>query len=195
MKGQIFWNKYKQILPLLMLAIYCAGIIQTVISGVVEIEGEMYPYILDIRQYLGIAAVIVGFISFMFFRKYYKYVLILTLFMGIFNLIVFSAFISTQSFSFNSLTVSFQPSAFYATCLAALLNLRRLSNAVVSRFFSEKTNEEMKQDHSDRHAEDVKRFKEMFKLRSKEELIEIIADQRFTPAAREAAEQLLTEKQ
>lgn len=189
---QKIFHRHKQILPLLLLIGYSADAIATAIRGQVLMAGEIYDYKLTGRHELAIAVLAINVVVYFFFRKYYPYALGLTLAAGCFNLLVFSALRTDYRFGLGSLrTPSFQPAAMWAGLLAYLLNFNRANRFIRSQLFPKRTTDEIVRDHQASFKEETEKFINRYQNYSNEELENMIAENKFVPAAVEAARQLL----
>jgi hypothetical protein len=133
-------NKLKrqlQILPLLLLTAYCIDAIFTAVRGTVIMAGISYDYELTTKHYIAFVAIAVNIVIYFFFRPLYKFTFILTVAIGLFNLMTFSALETTQRFAFKSLKVSFQPSAFFAGLLGYMINFKRLNKFIIDNLTNE----------------------------------------------------------
>ncbi|RZJ50133.1 MAG: hypothetical protein EOO44_16965 [Flavobacterium sp.] len=133
-------NKLKrqiQLLPLLLLTIYCIDAIFTAVRGTVVMAGITYNYELTIKHYIAFVAIVINIITYFFFRPLYKFTFILTVAIGLFNLMTFSALETTQSFAFKSFKLSFQPSAFLAGLLAYMINFKSVNKFIIDNLTNE----------------------------------------------------------
>lgn len=189
---KLYFDRYKQLLPALVLAIYSILAVMTAIQGTVVIAGESYDYSLTIRHYLAFAAVILNVVGFFTFRRFYKYVLLTTIVLGIFNYITFSALETTRSFNIGGLRFGFQPSAFFAGLVAYIANRKKVNKLIIDLFRSSPDYEE--KNAKVYWSESVNKFKEQYKNYSSEELDEILTEKKYVAEALEAARQLRSER-
>jgi hypothetical protein len=190
-----FFTKLKQqrqLLPLLLLVIYCIDAIISAIRGKVEMNGVTYDYSLTIKHYIAFAAISINFLTYFFLRPFYKYTQGLTVAVGLFNLMTFSTFETTQSLALNSLNVSFQPSAFLAGHLAYIINFKRVNAFAIDNLTSKHTSEESEKV---KFAEGVEIFKRKYESYTIEALTEIMTANKYVPEAKEEARQLQRERQ
>jgi len=113
-----------QLLPLLLLTAYCIDAVITAVRRTVVMAGVTYDYELTIKHYIAFGAIGINFLTYFFLRPFYKYTLGLTVAVGLFNIMTFSALKTTSSFGINSLQIAFQPSAFWAGLLAYIINFK-----------------------------------------------------------------------
>lgn len=184
-----------QILPVLLLTIYCIDAIVTAMRGTVVITGTTYDYDLTIKHYIAFGAIGVNFFTYFFLRQFYKYTLGLTIAIGLFNLMTFSALQTTSIIGINSLKIGFQPSAFWAGLLAYIINFKRINEFILDNLVTKQTPEEQERIEKVRFAEEVEKFKGKYKSYSAETLTKIITANKYVPEALEAARQLLNERQ
>lgn len=189
---KLYFDLYKQLLPVLILAIYSILAVMTAIQGTVVIAGESYDYSLTIRHYLALAAVIVNVIGFFTLRRSYKYLLLATIVLGIFNYITFSTLETTRSFNIGGLRFGFQPSAFFAGLVAYVVNGEKVNKLIIDLFRSSPDDEEKNAKAS--WSDSVNKFKERYKNYSSEELDEILTEKKYVAEALEAARQLRSER-
>lgn len=187
-------KQHRQIIPLLLLTAYCIEVGVAAIKGWADMAGETYEFALSTKHYIAFGAVTLNFLAYFLLRNLYKYILGLTVVIGLFNVIVFSVFETTQSFSLNSLKISFQPSAFLAGLLAYILNFKKVNNFILDNFRTVQTPEEQDKFEKVIFDEETQKFKERYKSYSNEDLTEIITEKRYVSGAIEAARQLLDER-
>ncbi|MFY7732087.1 MAG: hypothetical protein ACOVSR_01300 [Bacteroidia bacterium] len=184
-----------QILPVLLLTIYCIDAIVTAMRGTVVMAGITYDYELTIKHFIAFGAIGVNFFTYFFLRQFYKYTLGLTIAIGLFNLMTFSALQTKSIIGINSLKIGFQPSAFWAGLLAYIINFKRINEFILDNLVTKQTPEEQERIEKVRFAEEVEKFKGKYKNYSAETLTEIITANKYVPEALEAARQLLNERQ
>jgi len=115
-------KKYKSLIPATVLLLLSAWTFASFFIG---------GFSLAKGHYFGLAAALISFISFFAVRQYYKYVLGLTLLLGLFNVINFTPGESNVSLHFTSLKISFQPVSFFVCVLTVLLLLPKKSEVTV----------------------------------------------------------------
>jgi hypothetical protein len=183
-----------QLLPVLLLTIYCIYAVITAMRGTVVMAGTTYDYELTIKHYIAFGAIGVNFFTYFFLRQVYKYTLGLTIAIGLFNLMTFSALQTTSSFGINSLKIGFQPSAFWAGLLAYIINFKRINQFILDKLVIKPKSGIQQRIEKARFAEGVEKFKEKYKSYSAETLTEIVTLSKNVPEALEAARQLLKER-
>lgn len=197
MRRQQIWTTFgrqRQLLPLFMLAAYCINAVVAAVRGKVVLAGDTYDFELTIKHYIAFGAIGLNFLTYFLFHRLYKYTLGLTITVGLFNLMTFPALETTRSFTFNSLKVSFQPSAFLAAMLFYIINFKRANEFVIDILTNKPTPQQQDKIARVRFQESVSKFKEKYSNYSVEMLTKIVNEKRFVPEALEAAEQLLRER-
>jgi hypothetical protein len=169
-------------------ALFCCVTILHVIQGTIEFNGNTYSFILTLKHYGGFLAVTISFVSFFFFRHYYKFILSGTLFLGLINLLNFSALNTTVGLTIGSIGVGFQPTSFLIILLTLVINIRRVNSVF-----------KLKPEHAvefelRRRSEQIEKFKEQYSKLSSEQLNSVLIDNRYATEAKEAAQQLLIER-
>jgi hypothetical protein len=161
-----------------MLAVWGALIGQTV--------GDTTHY-LQLTQFHYFAFILIGslLISFFFFRKYYKYVVVVALFAGVFDLACFSGADAIIMIGGKKSKLTLQPLSLVVAFAFFIINYNR-----ISEWFKEK-NEPRPEviPGNEKNA-----FIEKYEHLSDEELYTIRGDKRYVPAARVAAEYIISER-
>lgn len=125
-----FFQRYKQLLPLLLLTVYCLSALVAFMRGIVVTDDVTYGITLTAKHYLAFCAIVLNFLIYYLFRKFYKYSLALTILAGLFNAMVFPLSNASAGIDVNSLKIMVQPSAFFAGLLAYALNFKRINNTL-----------------------------------------------------------------
>lgn len=183
----LIYKKHKQILPLLLLAAFC------VVTAVTVLASDKV-YILNAKHYAAFIAVAINFVLYFGFRRYYKFGIALTLFLGLFNALLFSIDDTKAGVKIIDLWIMVQPTAAIATLLLYILNFKRANRWVVGLLQPYSQPGEKEAYHKKLFEEEVKKFKERFRTLSAEELAEKHKTGHLTAAAREAIRRLLDEK-
>ena len=129
------------------------------------------------------------FLSFFIVRKYYKYVLGLTLFFGLFSLLNFTVTAYSWNLTLGGLSITVEPVALLVGILVIVINFDK-----ISRLWNTKRKETI-QDANDEFESDLLKYKVQYRNSSSEELQKVANDIRFKPGAIEAAKQVLKERQ
>jgi hypothetical protein len=119
-----FYQKYKSLLPVILLTFFCIPLIISIYTGKFTFNNEEFIFHPGLKHYFALAAVILCYSSFFFYRAYFKYILLLTIIIGLFSAIQFTTYLSTNTFTTSFITLRFQPAAFYAGLLAYILLFR-----------------------------------------------------------------------
>ena len=188
-------KKHLQLLPLLLLTIYCADAIVASVQGTVDMAGVPYYYTITTKNYLAMTAVALNFVFYFAFRPYYKFVLLITIALGIFNFLVFPALETTVSYKLNGIKISFQPSAFFAGLLAYMINFKRVNNYILTNLSNKKSAKEIEDMQMNHFVNEVQGYKIKFDGYSTESLREITEANKLVPAAVEAARQLIRDRE
>lgn len=197
MRKRQIWTTFRQqrqLLPLLMLAAYCINAVVAAVRGKVVLAGDTYDFELTIKHYIAFGAIGLNFVTYFLFHRFYQYTLGLTITVGLFNLMTFPALEMTRTFAFNSLKVSFQPSAFLAGLLFYIINFKRANEFALDVLTNKPTAQQQAKIDRARFQESVSKFKEKYSNYSVEMLTEIVNEKKFVPEALEAAKQLLSER-
>lgn len=189
------FKEVRQLLPLLILAMFCANLVILAVVGKADSGGKIYDFSLTFWHFSAILLVAICFVFYFFYEKYLNYILGATILLGVFNLIGFSAFRISVGFFVNRLEVSFQPHAFCAGLIWFLLNVRTLIKSAFTGLQPAMNSVESGQVAYEGFNEAKEEFKERFVSYSDENLLEVIRDHRFVPAAKEAAVDLLSDRQ
>lgn len=186
-------NNQKQILPLLLIIAYCIEAIVKAVRGEAELAGIKYEFTLSTEHYIAFGLVFMNLLIYFFIRKFYKYTLGLTIAVGLFNIVTFSAIRTTTSFGVGSLAVSFQLEAFWVGLLPYIINFKKVNEYVIDNLTTKSRTEEQKNTQKIEFAERVKKFKHNYENYSTENLTEIVTKNKYVPEALEAARELLAE--
>lgn len=186
-------QKYKKLLPVLVLALFCIWTVVTVIRGTVELNGQEYEFSLALTHYAAFVAVIINFVVFFMRRPYYKYVLGATLLLGLFGLLNFTPIARRWVIGFGVFRIGVQPVSFLVGLLTLALNFEAIKVALgqsnnpedVARNFAA---------NQKAFRKEVEKFKQKYTSVSSDELTKVLADKRYTTAAMEAARQILEER-
>ena len=92
------YKRHKQLIPTLILLAFCIQSIVNSIQGKVEISNGYYGFVLTSKHYGAFAFVIINILWYFTFRKSYKYILAITLLLGLLNIINFTPLESTSWF-------------------------------------------------------------------------------------------------
>lgn len=175
---RIVFYKYKPLLP--------AVILLGASLHVFLISAQTFSF--RIQHYAGLLAAILCVSAFFLFRKLYKPILIITLLLGLSNVLHFTPNHITTTLYITSLSASFQPFSFFIILLSILLALPQKSE------IREVASEKITAFKQDQFREEREKFEHLFNAKTQEELKEILENKGYTASAKEAAKQLLAKR-
>lgn len=187
-------NPYKQILPLILLSGFVLDAILTMVIGTIDVSGEVFEYTPSYKNYLGMSALVLNVIVYRYFRSFYKYSLVSTLFVGLFGIIIFSAVSTKIGINFGRVGIKLEVTSLLAILLTYMLNFDRANFYIINFFSNSQTPEQLEKYQKAKFDEEVEMFREKFRLYPEESLIAILEASKFVPEAKEAARQLLAGK-
>lgn len=186
------YQRYKNLIPLGVFTILCIVTLITHFSGTHEADGTYSHIILTWKHGGAFAAVLLNYLVFFGFRPYFKKTFIAMLLLGLFGLINFTTTDSLWHLKMGDATVfRLQPVSFYVALLTLALNYQ----SIRARQSKSEPPAENLQNNEKYYREDLEKFKSKYAAYPNEDLEKIVADRRFTAAALEAAEQILSERQ
>lgn len=185
---KVLYQRYRQFIPALLLAACCASAIESAASATVTLGGNTLDFALSNQHYAAFTLSLLTLGSFFFLRRYYRYFLGVSLFLGLFNLVYFTATQTSVGLGFGALSISVNLASLLIGIVAYLLNFNRLN----AYFFNLLTPSAAK--IASVQQEDIAQFKERFTRKSTEELTQFVAANKLVPAALTAARQLLQER-
>lgn len=187
-------NPYKQILPLILLSGFVLDALLTIAIGTIDVSGEVFEYTPSYKNYLGMGALVLNVIVYRYFRSFYKYSLVSTLFVGLFGIIIFSAVSTKIGINFGRVGIKLEVTSLLAILLTYMLNFDRANFYIINFFSNSQTPEQLEKYQKAKFDEEVEMFREKFRLYPEESLIAILEASKFVPEAKEAARQLLAGK-
>ena len=123
-KVKSFFYKYRRLIPVIIMSIL---LIITFFNSY-EIRqwfsDEISAYMIIWKHYLALVLVILCFAVFFFFRKYYKYILIVTLITGLLNIICFTSAQYEYFIRIGSATLNFQSTTFFIILITYFTNYK-----------------------------------------------------------------------
>lgn len=182
------YQRYAQLIPVLILLACCISTIITAISGTVDLGGDSYDFALSAQHYGAFGATAVSVFAFFWFRNYYKYCLALLFVLGATGLINFTALQRNAGLLLGELHVGLSPLMLVFGLAVYCLNTRKIN----AYFFALAKPSDKKIAQQQR--EQVAEFKSKFSRKPTEELEKIVADNKLVIAALAAARQLLQER-
>ena len=156
-------------------------------------NGENFDFELTTRHYGAFLAIIINWISYFFGRRLFKYVLTLTLLLGLINLINFTALLTMSFIAYDKHQLGLQPTIFWISILTYIINFKR-ANEILYKFFGP-TPEQADKNARRRQTEQIDKFKDRYSKYSDEQLNIILTENKFVPDALQAVRQLLNERQ
>ena len=187
-------NPYKQLLPLILLSGFVLDALLTMATGTIDVSGEVFEYTLSYKNYLGMGALVLNVIVYRYFRSFYKYSLVSTLFVGLFGIIIFSAVSTKIGINFGRVGIKLEVTSLLAILLTYMLNFDRANFYIINFFSNSQTPEQLEKYQKAKFDEEVEVFREKFRFYPDESLIAILEASKFVPEAKEAARQLLASK-
>jgi hypothetical protein len=187
------YQQYKLLIPVIILTVFAILTILTSFRGTVEMDGESYDFELTVKHYGAFLATAMSWISFFKFRRLFKYVLGLTLLLGLINLINFTALQTISFIAYDKHQLGLQPTIFWISILTYIINFKR-ANEILYDIFGP-TPEQANKNAQTRQQEQIDKFKDRYSKFSDDQLNAILTENKFVPEALEAVRQLLTERQ
>lgn len=180
-----FQFKSKPLLPLLILTglmIYTTIIILTTstVNG-----NQVTQYVFTPKHYAAIAAILMCFGIFFLARKWYKYVLVITLLLGVFRALNFNVDDHFFNVRIGVLLVTFQPLLLGIALFTLLINWSHVKKLIATNRPAE---------HEPLSRAEIQKFRLQYSNSSDEELRKVLDDARFKPEAREAVRAILEER-
>jgi hypothetical protein len=178
-------------IPLVVLIWFSVVTLISILRSKAETGGTA-GYVITQELYTGLGMLLLCLLSLLIYRPAYKYLLAATLLLGLCNIANFTLSLHTWSLGLNSLKFSFQPLSFFVIILTLVINLKR----IVNMFPGDRVqnNEQTASRTTNNYFDRVEKFKENFNGKSDEALNTIIADQRSTPAAVDAAREIIQKR-
>jgi hypothetical protein len=121
------YQRYRQLLPLLLLLVFCISTITQALIGTVELDGVAYGFALNAKHYGAIALTAVAVASFFLMRKCYKYSLLLIFSLGLFGLLTFTAGETSLSLFIGPIQLAILPVLLLFGLLLYLLNHQKIN--------------------------------------------------------------------
>lgn len=177
----------RTLMPVHILAIFALWTIGFFVNHkIVEPDTTYFPDT-QFKFYIGLGAILVNYVSYFYFRPAYKYLLFLSLVLGLFGALNFSKL--DLAWTFNAGSLEFKATAVIAvfTSIPFLLILSPKADNAIQPIV-------VPVDEI-RVNEDKEKFLKLYEDKTTEELRTIVEDKRFTKGAIEAAVELLKEKQ
>jgi cytochrome c oxidase subunit IV len=185
----MIFQRYKQLIPALVLLACCINTIITAGMGTVTLDGADYNFALEAKHYGAFAATVVTLASFFLASPFYKHCLVLTLILSLFGLINFTALQMTWGLGFGDVSIGLSPILLLVSLVIYVLNSQRINTYLCALI--KPSDEKIARIQQ----EEIAEFKSKFSRKSTEELTKIVASKKLIPSALTAAKQLLNERQ
>lgn len=186
------FTKYKQLIPLIILSCVCISTFFASFGRAVEMNGERYEFEFTVKHYGAFFAIGLNWVCFFLFRHLFKYVLILTLFLGIMNFINFTLTERTWSVGVGNLLLSFQPVSFFISVLVYMFNFERVNKTMYELMGPTSVQDDMSLKRR-QHAQ-FDKFRDRFSKYSDDELHDILVENKLVPEALQVVREVLTER-
>jgi len=178
-----FFIKYKQLFPVVILTGICVFTFDEIFESKVDIISSVQ--LLSLKNYLAFFLLILNYLIFYFWRKTYKYILIATLLLGLFNLINFN--LGEYNLYLGS-EIGIQPFITLILILMFFINFKTVKNFFFESGNTEVIDEKIKKSEQ---KQKIEMFKKKYQSYSLENLEMILSDNRYVYEAKEAAKELL----
>ena len=194
MRIKSWYDKYKMLIPVLILSIFC---ISTILGHIFDttdtlVYGEFSRYIITNKHYGAFIMVVINFIAFFYLIYLYKYILLLTLVLGFLNVINFTLSESQIVIRISGSEVRFQHFSLFVGILTIVIGYKRIIEIYKEEFG--KSSKQILIDEQEKYVEDIHKLKNFYKNKTSDELTQILEDKRYTQAALEAIKQVLNER-
>ena len=176
-------KKYKNLLPILCLALISIYTIFYILLYKEKSDGNEYTMEFSIENILGFTAILFNIIFYFINKNVFKYLVISTIILGIVGVLNYTFFVTSVDFLF----IPIQPISFLAGLTYFILNYSRIKH-----WFDDVThaNEPIIQDE-----EKIEKLTNKLQNMSSEELNEIIDSKSYTLEAKIAAKKLLENRE
>ena len=134
----------------------------------------------------------INFIAFFYLRYLYKYILLLTLVLGFFNVINFTLSEFQIVIRISGSEVRFQYFSLFIGILTIVIGYKRIIEIYKEEFG--KPPKQILIDEEEKYIEDIHKLKIFYKNKTSDELTQILEDKRYTQTALEAIKQVLNER-
>lgn len=192
-KLQVIKEKYKPLIPLLLLTCLSIYTITSFIYSIILNIVYKDNLLIAPNYYIVLVVLILNYLAFFFARKYYPILLVITLILGLFNIIDFTSIHISNTVESSLFKFSFQPIMFLFLGLIYILNFKTI-NGFIRKQFELSPEESIKRNEAFK-AEKVEKFMDKFQHYSNDELETILTDNRYMSEAIEASKQLLKQRE
>lgn len=193
MPGKEVIQKYKQLLPVVVLAAFsCSTAISYWLQDK-DTPGISYD-VLTYTHYIAFAAVSITVALFFVYHRGYRYALVATLLLGLVNGANFTLTEYSFTLGLGGLKITFQPLSLLVLALTYALNFNRANKALLNRLRPEPASVQTAAAAAQERTAQVEKYRETYLAFSDGQLRQLIEDKRYAPQAVEAARQLLEER-
>ncbi|MBI1306993.1 MAG: hypothetical protein GC181_10365 [Bacteroidetes bacterium] len=185
-------KKIAKLLPIIILSVYLAFTIIGGLRGFVYLNGEPVEVLLNWKHWLSLTLLVINYIAWFKFRKFFKYSLSVTLLLGLTGVILFSYDNLKTFYTFNSFEFEVFPRVIFAALVSVIVyfkDFKRLLSNLRTEAELDRKKTELKTLNSET---DQFRFK--FEKYSDQKLLQIAEDESYSEAARYAAKSLIAER-
>lgn len=183
-------RQYRNSLPLSLLLLACIYTIVVTLTNPVLVDGEYYKRAFSSSHYVGFATVASCIICYFVWRPRFKYVLIGTLLLGLFNVANFMPDATSFGLNFGDLRLAIQPLSLLLLIFSYFIN-RSAANAFIRNYLiPAPTPARIVQ----LRREGIDQFKETFARKSNDSLQQIVQERKLVGDTITAAQELLTER-
>lgn len=179
-------KRIKPLIPLLILAIFAIYTLAVILTNNLTQPDTAYFENHIYKFYLSLWAIGACTVCYFFARRFYKYIIVITLLLGLFGMIVLSWYDLGTTYFIGP--IKLKASAFLATFITFLIYYQRVFKS------SSKTEVAIPQSVIKAEQEEIENFTMLYAGKSKSELGEIIDNGRYSNSAVEAAAALLRQK-
>lgn len=186
-----FFDKYRQLIPLLLLTILTMVTLTTFVIGEFNYNIDN-RFSLTFKHYLGFATIIISYLTYFYSQKHFTLIIGITLLLGLFNLIIFNASQIITYIRIGSLEIGCQPYIFIICLVSYILNRKSVNN-LLGEFFRP-TPEQIIQRQEKYETETIQKFINKYQSYSNEQLENILTDKRYVSEAIEASKRILEQR-
>ncbi len=170
--------KHKNLIPLLILCLFSLYTIYQVFFMQYEAYNGWHSFVFSIENYLAFAFLILDIVIYFYFRKYFKYAVVITVFLGFWGILNYHITLTKIT-----VFITFERTSFFLAITYFLLNRQR----AMKKLFGKPINEETRIPDQEK----IDGFKLKYANKTSFELNEIMNDNRFTIESKIAAKEML----
>ncbi len=186
---KIFFQKYKSILPLLLLTILILKLFFSFFKGTVDFNNEIIEFGFSSMHYLATLLISINYFIYFFVRKYYKFIIVLTLILGLFNFISFTPILLHVAFGFGEFELGFQPVIFLIGLISYAINYKGV-HEMFNLYFGP-SQEEAEKKYISYQENEIERFTAKYKSYTSDQLEVILHGDKYSEEAKIAAKRIL----